>query len=310
VRSATEVIEASAVDVAPRDWPATGSVPRRPRTAGVTALLFTPAALYFILFFVVPLGILFLYSFYTYNNNYGWTSKLTLANYGQVLTSPIFRAFYLRTLWIALLVSTIVVVVSYFMAYVLTFVLVRARRVIFFLILVSLFGGYLVRIYAWRTVLGRDGLVNRVLIDLAIVNRPVTALLNSDIAIVIAMVNFLIPLGVLPIYSAMQNISPHLFEAAIDLGASRVRTARTIVLPLSARGLAAAFGFSFIATMAEWVTPQLLGGPLNQFVGNAIQYQFDYTLNWPLGAALALTLIATVVVFLGILFVLFRFALR
>ena len=77
-------------------------------------------------------------------------------------------------------------------------------------------------------------------------------LLNSDFAIVIALLNFLIPLGVLPIFSAMQNISPRLLEAAEDLGASRIRTVRTIVLPLTTRGIRAAFALCFIATMAEW----------------------------------------------------------
>jgi spermidine/putrescine transport system permease protein len=275
----------------------------------VTALLLTPATAYFVIFFVVPLAILTLYSFYTYSN-YSWTSRFTLTNYQQVLSSAAFRSFFLRTVWIALLVSVIVVIASYFFSYILTYVLHRSRRVLYFLVLVSLFGGYLVRIYAWRTMLGRDGIVNKALMAVGLVSHPINSLLNSDLAIILAMVNFLIPLGVLPIYSAMQNISSHLFEAAIDLGASRTRTARTIVLPLSARGIKAAFGFTFIATMAEWVTPQLVGGPLNQFVGNAIQYQFDYTLDWPLGAALALTLIVIMIALLGLLFLLLRLVYR
>jgi spermidine/putrescine transport system permease protein len=143
-----------------------------------------------------------------------------------------------------------------------------------------------------------------------VASHPASFLLNSNFAIVVALLNYLIPLGVLPIFSAMQNISPHLLEAAEDLGASRLRTARTIVLPLTARGLRAAFAFCFIATMAEWVTPQQLGGPLDQFVGNQVLYEFGQTLNWPLGAAIALTLIASVVVLLGLLFGLLRLVTR
>jgi spermidine/putrescine transport system permease protein len=287
--------------------PAGARAARRVRAS--TAILLAPATIYFVLFFVVPLGFLVLYSFYTYTN-FDWTSKLTLSNYSQALTNPAFRAFYWRTLWVALLVSAIVVTVSYLFSYVITYVVPRSRRILYFVILVSLFGGYLVRIYAWRTMLGPFGIVNKTLLTLGLVSHPLTSLLNSDTAIVIAMVNFLIPLGVLPIYAAMQNISPHLFEAAVDLGASRLRTARTIVLPLSARGVKAAFAFCFIGTMAEWVTPQLLGGTLNQFVGNAIQYEFGTTLDWPLGAALALTLIASVIVVLGLLALPLRFVYR
>ena len=182
-----------------------------------TALLLAPPAIYFVLLFVVPLVVLLVYSFYTYQN-FNFTAKLTLANYTQTLTSPALRDFYFRTLKIAFLVSIIVVAVSYVFSHILMYVLPRARRVLFFLVLVSLFGGYLVRIYAWRTMLGRDGVVNSFLIGIHVVSSPVSFLLNSNFAIVIALLNFLIPLGVLPIFSAMQNISPRLLEAAEDLG--------------------------------------------------------------------------------------------
>jgi spermidine/putrescine transport system permease protein len=274
-----------------------------------TAMLLAPPAIYFVLLFVVPLVVLLVYSFYTYQD-FNFTSNLTLANYSQALTSPALRDFYFRTLKIAFAVSIIVVAVSYAFSHILMYVLPRARRTLYFLVLVSLFGGYLVRIYAWRSMLGRDGVVNSFLISTHIISAPLSFLLNSNFAIVIALLNFLIPLGVLPIFSAMQNISPRLLEAAEDLGASRIRTVRTIVLPLTTRGIRAAFAFCFIATMAEWVTPQLLGGPLDQFVGNQILYEFGETLNWPLGAAIALTLIASVVVILGALFGLLRLVTR
>jgi len=280
----------------------------RRRRVGTTLLLATPAA-YFVILFVVPLAVLVVYSFFTYQN-FNFIPKFTWANYVQALTDPALRVFYFRTLRIALGVSVAVVVVSYFFSHILMYVLPGAKRILFFLVLVSLFGGYLVRIYAWRTILGRDGALNDLLIHTHVVSHPASFLLNSNFAIAVAMLNYLIPLGVLPIFSAMQNISPHLLEAAEDLGASRLRTVRTIVLPLTTRGLRAAFAFCFIATMAEWVTPQLLGGPLDQFVGNQVLYEFGETLNWPLGAAIALTLIASVVALLGILFGLLRLVTR
>jgi ABC-type spermidine/putrescine transport system permease subunit I len=295
--------------------PASSPLPPRRRTSKArrqhltTAMLLTPPTLYFLALFVVPLLVLLLYSFYTYEN-FSFVSKLTLANYTQALTSPALRIFYFRTLKIALVVSITVVVVSYLFAHILMYVLPGAKRILYFLVLVSLFGGYLVRIYAWRTMLGRNGALNGLLISAHLTDHPLSFLLNSNFAIAVALLNFLIPLGVLPIFSAMQNISPRLLEAAQDLGASRLRTARTIVLPLTTRGIRAAFAFCFIATMAEWVTPQLLGGPLDQFVGNQILYEFGETLNWPLGAAIALTLIASVVAGLAILFALLRLVTR
>lgn len=272
-------------------------------------MLLAPPTIYFVLLFVVPLIVLVAYSFYTYSN-FNFSAKLTLSNYMQALSNPALRAFYFRTLKIALGVSVGVVIVSYLFSHILMYVLPGARRILYFLVLVSLFGGYLVRIYAWRTMLGADGILNGLLVRLRLISHPAGFLLNSNFAIIVALLNFLIPLGVLPIFSAMQNISPKLLEAATDLGASRVRIARTIVLPLTSRGIRAAFAFCFIATMAEWVTPQLLGGPLDQFVGNQILYQFGQTLDWPLGAAIALTLIASVVVMLGIISWLLRLVTR
>jgi spermidine/putrescine transport system permease protein len=297
------------------DEPASDSPPPGRRTSrarqqkAATAMLLAPPTLYFVCLFVVPLIVLLVYSFYTYEN-FNFVAKLTLSNYEQALTSPALRAFYFRTLKIAFGVSVAVVAVSYVFSHILMYVLPGAKRILYFLVLVSLFGGYLVRIYAWRTMLGRDGVINGLLRDTHLVSHPVSFLLNNKFAVVLALLNFLIPLGILPIFSAMQNISPRLLEAAEDLGASRLRTARTIVLPLTTRGIRAAFAFCFIATMAEWVTPQMLGGPLDQFLGNQILYEFGETLNWPLGAAIALTLIASVVVLLGIGFGLLRLVTR
>ena len=220
------------------------------------------------------------------------------------------RAFFARTLRIAAIISIIVVAVSYPFAYIITYVIPRRRQLLYFLVLVSLFGGYLVRIYAWRNILGRVGVLNQSLTGLGIVDEPVWFFLNSPFAIVIASVNFLIPLGVLPIFSSMQNISPRLIEAARDLGSSRIHAALKVVLPLSMRGVSAAFAFSFIAAAAEWVTPTLLGGTGDQMVGNQIAFQFGGGLNWPLGAALALSLVIVVVAILSVLLAIVRWISR
>ena len=162
---------------------------------------------------------------------------------------------------------------------------------LYFLVLVSLFGGYLVRIYAWRSMLGRDGVVNSFLISTHIISAPLSFLLNSNFAIVIALLNFLIPLGVLPIFSAMQNISPRLLEAAEDLGdLTDPDRADYRASPHHPGESGLPSRSASLRPWPNWVTPQLLGGPLDQFVGNQILYEFGETLNWPLGAAIALTL--------------------
>jgi spermidine/putrescine transport system permease protein len=262
-------------------------------------LQLAPATVYFAALFLGPLAILIAYSFWR-TENYQFIPSFSLENYREVLTSPVYQPYFERTLLLALLVAVLVLVIAYPFAYALTFVFPRRAQVLYFLVLVSLFGGFLVRVYSWRTMLGDQGLINQVLMSIGLIHEPVKAFLNSGYAIVIVLVNFLLPLGVLPIYNAMQNVPSGLIEASRDLGGGRLTTLRRVLLPLTMRGVAAAFAFTFIATAAEWVTPQLVGGTHDQFVGNAIQYQFGTAINWPLGAALALTLIVAVVVIVGI----------
>jgi spermidine/putrescine transport system permease protein len=308
------VIDAGAVpSTAPAATPDTS--PRAAARAGgggrslVPWAQLAPSAVYFLAFFAAPVSFLVAYSLFT-TENFDYVADLTLANYREAVTSEVFRAYFLRSFRLAAIISTIVVVVSFPFAYAITYVFPRRRQALYFLVLVSLFGGYLVRIYAWRNILGRRGVLNESLATAGIIDEPIRFFLNSEFAIVLASVNFLIPLGILPIFSAMQNVSPSLLEAAHDLGASRVRTALTVVLPLSMRGVRAAFGFAFIAAAAEWVTPQLLGGTGDQMIGNQIAFQFGGGLDWPLGAALAITLVVAVLLILSVLFGLLRLLTR
>lgn len=272
-------------------------------------LWLTPAAIYFLVLFLIPVGILVGYSFYSVESLRP-VADFTFDNYGEVATNPIFRSIFVRTLRMAAIISFVVVAVSFPFSYLITYVFPRRRQFLYFLVLVSLFGGYLVRIYAWRTMLGRNGVINQGLMAFEVIDEPSRQLLNSQFAIIIVLVNFLIPLGVLPIYSAMQNISPNLIAAAQDLGSSRLHAALKIVLPLSMGGVRAAFAFSFILTAAEWVTASLVGGVRDQMIGNQIVYQFGSNFNWPLGSALAISLVLVAVAIIAVFFVLLRWLSR
>ena len=267
---------------------ALGVVGRRRRLIAWLQLL--PGSVYFLLFFVVPLGGLLAMSFFSLD---GFTPvpDFTLSNYVEILTSSIHARLALRTMQVAGILTAIVLLVSFPFAYTINFVFRRKRQLLYFLVLVSLFGGYIVRIYAWRSILGRQGVINQSLMSIGLIDEPLGFLLNSMYAVGASLVNFLIPLGVLPIFAAMQNVSPGVIEAARDLGASRFRAARQIVLPLSMRGVRAATAFIFIATLGEWVTPRLLGGTNDLLIGNRIEFYFGQSLEWPQGAALAMTLV-------------------
>lgn len=277
-------------------------------TGGALALL-TPATFYYAALFALPLVLLTAYSFFTVEN-FAPQPGFTLENYFQALTSEVFRSFFLRTFRIALTVAVIVTLIAFPFVFVVVFVFRARREVLYFLVLVSLFGGYIVRVYAWRNILGRRGILNETLMSLGVISEPLTFLLNSEFAVILALVNYLLPFGILPIYSAMSHVSPSLVEASRDLGASRWRVAGRIVLPLTSRGVMAAFLVCFIGSAAEWVTPQLLGGTGDQMIGNQIQFQFGGGLNWPLGAALAITLVLLVSLIVGLIYFLLRRWLR
>ena len=268
-----------------------GALGRKGRRDQLVAWLqLLPGSAFFTVFFLVPLLGLLAMSFFSLVD-FQPVVDFTVSNYVEVLTSGVHARLALRTLQAATIVTVIVLLISFPFAYTLNFVFRRHRQLLFFLVLVSLFGGYIVRIYAWRSILGNQGVINQGLIATGIVDEPIRELLNSMYAVGASLVNFLIPLGVLPIYAAMQNVSPGIAEAARDLGASRLRAARQIVLPLSMRGVRAAAAFVFIATLGEWVTPRLLGGTEDLLIGNRIEYYFGSSLEWPTGAALAITLV-------------------
>lgn len=271
----------------------------------VAALQLAPASVYYSALFGAPLIVLVAYSFYT-TENFDFIPQFTVDNYVTAWTSDVYRIYFVRTLRISAITALVIVVVGFFYSFVITYTLRAHRAMLYFLVLVSMFGGYLVRIYAWRSIFGTEGIANSALMSTGLITEPLDLLRNGEFAIVIAMINFYLPLGILPIYAAMQNVGPGQIEAAQDLGSSRMGAAGKVVLPLALRGVTVAFVFTFIATAAEWLTPQLLGGTEDQMIGNRIAYQFGAGFDWPLGAALAVTLVIVLAALLGALFTIIR----
>lgn len=285
------------------DTRAIAAKPVRPLTAGlrgsrgrllVSIAQLLPALIYFVLFYVGPLLVLVYFSFLTVQN-FRFVEPFNIDNYVDVLTGETYRILFVRTVLFSLLSATLAIALAYPFAYIVTFVFPNRSRSLYFLVLVALFGGYLVRIYAWRTILGVEGVINGTLLTLGVIEAPIREILNGPFAVIVAMTNFLVPLAVLPIYASMQNVSPGLLEAARDLGSSRLDITRRVVLPLVLPGVLVAFAFCFIASAGDFAIPALLGGVESPFIGNQIQFQIGQTSNWPLAAAMAVTLITLVV---------------
>lgn len=269
------------------------------RSRSTAALELGPAAVFWTVFFLAPMVILVRYSFY----DAGFLRLIPafqLDNYREAITNDLYREVIVRTLLIGLVTATIVVVLAYAFTYAITFVFPRRRELLFFLVMVALFSGYLVRIYAWRTILGEEGIVNSLLTSTGIVDEPVRFLIYSRFAVVLTMTNILLPFAILPLYSAMQNVPRDAIDAARSLGGGVVTVFRTVTFPMTITGARAAFAFAFVLTCGDYVTPTLVGGTNGIMVGNVIADQFGVAFNWPLGAALAVTIMVAVLVVFAI----------
>ena len=166
----------------------------------------------------------------------------------------------------------------------------RFAEPLLFLTLLTVFGGYLVKIYAWKSILGSDGLVNGALFRLGVVEAPSRRCLCSRTAVVVTLVNLLLPFAVLPVHAALRNVPEDCLDAARDLGASPFVTAWRAVLPQCRWGLFAAFAVAFLGAAGDYVT--LLGGASGSMLGQFIALQFSARFNWPLGATMSFTLFA------------------
>jgi spermidine/putrescine transport system permease protein len=257
-----------------------------------------PLTLYMLVFFVVPVGTFLMYSFWTVRD-WDVVRVWNLANYREVFTSPVYPWLIVRSLAVGAISAALSVVVVYPLAYTLAFRLRQYRDLVLFLLTISLFSNYVVRIYAWRSILSANGLVNYLLMGLGLADGPRSYLMHTPWAVILVLVNVYIPFATLPIFSALLNIERDVLDAAADLGASPLRTFWQVTLPLSAPGVVAAFSFIFLLSAGDFVTPELVGGINGMMIGNAVATQFGMLSNWPLGAAMVFSTILVIVLALA-----------
>ena len=254
----------------------------------VTAFQFAPSVLVFVLFFLLPMAYFFMVSFWRVQA-FRLQRDATIDQYVAVIRD--FSEPLIFTLVVAFAIGAIATIVAFAFAYFCRF---RARRygtVLIFVTLVTLFGGYLTKIYMWKTMLGSAGILNSALLAAGLITEPITALLYNPGAVVITLVHYTLPLAILPIYGSLRGVEDTPLDAARDLGASRFRVFFDIVLPQCRVGILAAFSLSFIFAAGDYVTPLMVGGPNTSMIGLFIQSQFGNRLNSPLGSAMAFVVI-------------------
>ena len=248
--------------------------------------LVLPAAIGLVLFFAAPLGTFFLYSFLS-NSLYEVSRPFTLDAYADALTTDVNRTLAVNSIVVGFCAAAGTVIVGLPIAYWLRFAAGRLQIPVLFLITATLFASYLVRIFAWQSILGGNGLLNSGLRRLGIIDEPLGFLLYNRFAVTVALVHIFLPYVVLVLYAGFRPVSPALIEAAQDLGANAFTRWRRVILPLVAAPAATAFLLVFVLSAADYVTPQFVGGTDGALLGVRIQAALTGVGNWPLGAALS-----------------------
>lgn len=249
-------------------------------------LLLTPMIVWLVAFVVAPTAILFVYSFCERDELGRVVFSFTLENYQRV-SDPIYLRIFLRSIGYAGLTTAICVVVGYPVAYCIGRASEVWRQRLLLLVMVPFWTSFLIRTYAWITILKQEGLLNGALQAMALVASPLD-LLYTPFAVVIGLVYAYLPFMMLPIYGSVEKLDGSLIEAAHDLGAGPLRAFSSVIIPLTMPGIAAGTLLVFVPAIGMFAITDLLGGARVPLIGNVIQNQFMQARDWPFGAALGM----------------------
>ncbi len=229
----------------------------------------------------------------------------TIENYARAFQSSGVWWLLLRTIAVAALSTTIAAVIAYPMAYYAARILQRGRFMALLLVIIPLWISLLMRIFAWRVILGEKGVLNTFLLQMGFISQPSSAFLYNSVAVFLTFVYVAIPFIFIAVYSAIERIPQDLVEAANDCGASRWKSFQTVIWPLSKPGLAIGLSLAFLMAVGDYITPSMVGGLNGTMLGMVIASQFGIAGNWPYGSALAVILLVAVSI---VLLLVFRFS--
>jgi spermidine/putrescine transport system permease protein len=255
-------------------------------------LLIAPSLAVFVTLFVAPFAYFFLMSFWK-KQRFTIEREFNLDNYYDAVTDENLE-IGINTLIISVTVALTTTILGFVYAYIVRFKAGGWGKALLFVALVTLFGGYLMKIYAWKTILGNEGVLNSAFQTLGLIDEPIAVLLYSPGSVIVTLTHFLLPFAILPIYGSMRGITDIEMEAARDLGARPWQVMVGIIVPRSRTGITTAFLFAFLIAAGDYITPQLVGGKLTM-TGNMIALQFGQRFNWPLGAAMSFVVLTTAI---------------
>jgi spermidine/putrescine transport system permease protein len=250
------------------------------------SIISLPPLLWVGLFLLLPYALMFAHSFWLVRDGF-LVHEWNLQNYAKLFRNPVYVEVLFRTVRIAATVTLFSLLLGYPLAYFMSFRAGTRKELLYQLVIVPLWVSYLVRGYAWKTILGSDGVLNGFLQYLYITKEPVSFFLYSPFAVVLMLTHIYTPFVFLPLYASLEHIPRNLIEASHDLGASPRATFFRVILPLSFPGLLAGATFAFVLTLGDFLGPLLVGGPSSVMIANIVQSLFGTAYDWPLGSAIS-----------------------
>jgi spermidine/putrescine transport system permease protein len=254
------------------------------------AIVSAPPLLWVGLFLLLPYALMFAHSFWAVRDGVV-VHEWNLQNFHTLISNPVYFEVLLRTMRIAASVMLLSLLLGYPLAYYLSFHAGPRKELLYQLVIVPLWVSYLVRGYAWKTILGSTGVLNGFLQYLHITQQPVGYFLYSPFAVVLVLTHIYTPFVFLPIYAALEHIPRPLVEASQDLGAGPRSTFFRVILPLSMPGLLAGATFAFVLSLGDFLAPLLVGGPSSTMIANIVQSLFGAANDWPLGASISVCIL-------------------
>jgi spermidine/putrescine transport system permease protein len=271
-------------------------VPRRGLRPNWPMLAFLPLTLLDLVLFVLPMLVMGIASVLVIRE-FHVEYRLTANSYLFFLTNPLYLTLLIKSIVIATAVTLICLILAFPFAYLLTLLPRHLQRMMTVLVILPFWTSYLLRVYAWMTILGEHGLINRALVGVGILDEPVRFLLYNNYAVVIVSVYLYIPYCVLALYIALERLDTSLFSAAMDLGARPRQVFLHVMLPLALPGVFASFIFVFIPMAGEYVTPVLVGGARGMMIVNVVVSQFQ-ALRFGVGSAMVFVITALALIML------------
>ena len=249
-------------------------------------LVSLPPVLWVALFLLHPYALMLVDSFWMVRDGV-IVHQWNLQNYAKLFENPLYLDVLFRTMRIAASVMLLSLLLGYPLAYYMSFHAGARKDLLYQLVIVPLWVSYLVRGYAWKTILGSEGVLNGFLQYIHVTREPVSFFLYSPFAVVLMLTHIYTPVAFLPRYASLEHLPRNLGEASQDGGAGGLATFTRVILPLSLPGLLAGATFAFVLTLGDFLAPQLVGGPSSVMIANIVQSLFGTAYDWPLGAAIS-----------------------